>query len=767
MDGEGLPGGGSSGNGRPRLGEKETGFFPAPLGKKGDPGLERKEPSGAGRERGEERRHEVCMIPLRPMAEPGGPVPAGTGFFPLSFLLVLSFLLLPGASLSASPPGGGKKEKPPSFFAPLLVGGPGGVEAVLVRKKEIPAVLQVRRAGRAWKEVPAGSGRVLRVGLPPLEGRGPFSYRFSWKGGATPWYGFRPLPRPGAGRLSFAAYGDSRSNPRVHQALAAHMEARRPDLVVNTGDLVGRGSVWAQWERSYLGPLAPLASHTPIFTVMGNHEGENPSYFALCTRSGKKKAWWSADAGPVHFIGLDSNVSLDPGSPQRKWLEADLAKAAGTRAWKILLLHHPFFTACPGREPLRKVRALLPLLEARGVSLVLEGHDHHYMRTYPVVLESREKSAPGVVCVTTGGGGAPLYPVHPVPFAAKAVKTWHYLWIEARPDRLTGKVFDWKGKEIDSWTLTRKTGMPGPRYWVGSEEIVRAARSALDGIGPLLLGPGFPRSVRFAPLFPGGAGPLPDMDLVLRAGKGQEALWSLSGGGNAVPGKPWPWEIHCPPPGEISAGAPWPRLVLDFQMRGFAGNRRLLGPLPVWKRRGPWHGGGRGMRPIALVDRWGRPLSPGMLEISRREGSLVVLFQSPFGRKKTSKPRKPRPAQWARRSLAERLALFLCGPGGKRMQSFQVTRGYRSFHTGWGKKGLSPRAGWSVQVLPGLKGRGWGARWEIHLGERGLPSPAEGLLFQVSHELPFQDFFASSGPIESDHSPWPASMESLFFPKAQ
>ncbi|GEM_PF-4567610 len=709
------------------------------------------------------------MIPLRPYVEPSGPAPSGAGLFPSSSFLLLLCLLFPGPRLLSSPPGGKAKggDRPTSFFEPLLVGGPRGVEAVLVRKTNGPAVLQVRRAGRGWKEIPAGSGKVLRVPLPALPGKGPYSYRFAWKGGATKWHSLRPLPGPGAGKLSFAAYGDSRSNPKVHEALAALMKARRPDLVVNTGDLVGRGSIWDQWERSYLRPLGPLAGSVPIFTVMGNHERESPSYFALCTRSGKKRAWWSADVGPVHFIGLDSNVSLEPGSPQRKWLEADLARAAESPAWKILLLHHPFFTACPGREPAAKVRALLPLLEARGVSLVLEGHDHHYMRTYPVVLGISGKRTPGVVCVTTGGGGASLYPARPAPFAAKTVKVWHYLWIEADPGRLSAKVIDWKGKEIDSWVMDRKKGISGLRYWVGSEKVVRAGRAALDRVGPLLLGPGFPRVLRFVPLFPGTLGSLPEMALSLRTGREQRGLWALSGGGRAVAGKPWPWKILCPPPGRIPAGCPWPRLVLDFHLAGFAGNERLLGPLPLWRRPGPRRAGGRGLAPVPLVDRWGRALSPGMLQVSRREGTLLVRFQSVFGERKRSKPRSARLSQGARRSLAERLALHLCGPGGKRLQSFQVTRGYRRFHTGWEKKGLSPGKGWKVQVLPGLKGRGWGARWEISLRERGLPSPAAGLLFQVSHLLPFQDFFASSGPLKSDHSPWPASMEPLSFPKAQ
>ncbi len=698
-----------------------------------------------------------------PAVQPGGPARKGAGFFSVLALLGI----LPGVPFLSFHPGPGPSAEKTPLFAPLLVWGGKGVDVVLVRKAKAPAVLQVREGRGPLREVPAGEGTWLRVALPPLAGRGPFSYRFTWKGGGTGWHSFRPLPPAGGKELHFAAYGDSRSNPKVHRALVALMEARGPDLVVNTGDLVGRGTLWDQWERSFLRPLAPLASRVPLFTVMGNHEGESPSYFKLCAKGGKKRAWWSADVGPVHFVGLDSNVSLKPGSPQRKWLEKDLERAAPSRAWKILLLHHPLFTACPGRKPVARVRALLPLLAAKGVSLVLEGHDHHYMRTYPVVMRQGEASAPGLVCVTTGGGGAPLYPLRPAPFAAKALRTWHFLWFDVGREKLSVKVFDWKGKEIDTWVMTREKGMAGPRYWVGSEKVVQAGRKALDRVGPLLLGPGVPRSLSFSMIPPAGLPGLPRMGLLLRGGKEGAGAWSLSGGGEALPGRPWRWVIHLPPPGRITASSHWPRLFLEFQEKGLAGRIRSLGPIPLWKPRGPWRLGGQGLRPLPLVDRWGNRVPPGELEAFLDGKKLLVRFQSSLGEKKTSRPKKAAYAGWARRSLAERLVLHLCGSKGEGMQSFQVTRSYRRFHTGWEKKGTSPRRGWRVWVLPGLKGKGWGARWEISLEERGLPGPGKGLLFQVSHFLPFQDVYASSGPLKSDFSPWPGAMKAFSLLKAQ
>ena len=675
----------------------------------------------------------------------------------------------PGAQVkkSSSGPQGGNRDSIPGrgFFSPVLVGGPRGVEVVLVKRGGDPARLQVRGPGRTLREKDAGKGSLLRVALPVLPGRGPYSYRFTWKGGGTPWYSFRPLPEKKARRVRLAVYGDSRSNPKVHRALALLMAARKPDLVLNTGDLVGLGPVWSQWERSYLEPLAPLGSHVPIFTVIGNHEGEAPAYFKLCTRSGPKRAWWSADVGPLHLVGLDSNLPLGPGSPQRRWLEKDLAQAAPKPVWKILLLHHPFFTACPGRKPVAKVRELLPLIVSRGVSLVLEGHDHHYMRTFPVVLRLRDSPSPGLVCITTGGGGAHLYPVRRMPFTAKGVETWHYLSIDAGPDRLSGEAFDWKGKLIDSWVMTRKGGAPGPRFWLGSEALAQAGKAMLDGVGPLFLDKDFRREISLPLVLPSRLLPPPGMRLLLAEGRG----WTLSQAGKALPGKTWKWVLRFSGSGLPGEGA-WPSLLLDLGTAGIAGRIQHLGALPLWRPPGPWLLKGAGIGApgkIALVDREGKKEVPGLLAAGLQGGRLQVRFFSPLGKKKTSKPRAARLAQWAKGTRTECLVLHLCGPGGKRLQSFHVTRSYRRFQTGWSEEDALPGKGWKVRVLPGARGKGWGAEWEISLKERWLPLPGSGLMFQVSHFLAAEGIAVSSGPLKSDLVPWPRTMRLLAPPKPE
>jgi hypothetical protein len=101
-------------------------------------------------------------------------------------------------------------------------------------------------------------------------------------------------------------------------------------------------------------------------------------------------AFYSFDAGNVHFVGLDSAGSdRHPGGPMLTWLEKDLA--ATRRYWIVAFLHdspyalagaaadHPANDGGLSQE-LREM--VLPVLEAGGVDVVLSGHGASYQRSY-------------------------------------------------------------------------------------------------------------------------------------------------------------------------------------------------------------------------------------------------------------------------------------------------------------------------------------------------------------------------------------------------
>jgi hypothetical protein len=122
--------------------------------------------------------------------------------------------------------------------------------------------------------------------------------------------------------------------------------------------------------------------------------------------------WYEFAAGPVHFLVISTEHDVGAGSPQRAWLDAALARAAGAACaapWLVLAAHRPLYVPRPHKanaevgEHLRG--ALEPALLAAGVDLVLSGHVHAYSRSC-AVAEGR--------CVGADARGAARAPTHVV-----------------------------------------------------------------------------------------------------------------------------------------------------------------------------------------------------------------------------------------------------------------------------------------------------------------------------------------------------------------
>ncbi|MCP5120233.1 MAG: hypothetical protein GY953_56270, partial [bacterium] len=65
--------------------------------------------------------------------------------------------------------------------------------------------------------------------------------------------------------FTFAYYGDNKSGPHMHRRNALLIAAEKPNIVLQCGDLVSRGTVYSQWSRLFFTPAAPLISRVPIY----------------------------------------------------------------------------------------------------------------------------------------------------------------------------------------------------------------------------------------------------------------------------------------------------------------------------------------------------------------------------------------------------------------------------------------------------------------------------------------------------------------------
>src|SRR5690606_6782057 len=92
--------------------------------------------------------------------------------------------------------------------------------------------------------------------------------------------------------------------------------------------------------------------------------------------------------GNALFIVLDSNLEPEDQAP---WLEEVLKNS--TETWKFAIFHHPAYSSREHRDN-REVRKVWGgLFDEYHLDMALQGHDHAYLRTYPMKDETIHKTA--------------------------------------------------------------------------------------------------------------------------------------------------------------------------------------------------------------------------------------------------------------------------------------------------------------------------------------------------------------------------------------
>ncbi|MBL9087401.1 MAG: metallophosphoesterase [Planctomycetia bacterium] len=274
---------------------------------------------------------------------------------------------------------------------------------------------------------------------------------------------------PGAtdtARLAVA--GDVGTGTASARAVRDVLAATDPDALLLLGDLGYDDGTEADQRAGLLVPYAALLARTPTFTVLGNHDVRTAGGAALLgavplptnVRDGSER-YYAVDVGPVHLAVLDSNADLSASSAQRAWLDGDLA--ATSRPWRVVAFHHLVYSSGEHGDTPGLAASLGPVLDARGVDLVLAGHDHDYERTHPVLAGAATDTSggpayadpSGPVYVVSGGGGAELTPVGRRALTATSVMAFHGLEVVATPTSLAVTVRRADGVVIDAFTLTR------------------------------------------------------------------------------------------------------------------------------------------------------------------------------------------------------------------------------------------------------------------------------------------------------------------------
>ncbi len=218
----------------------------------------------------------------------------------------------------------------------------------------------------------------------------------------------------------FIAMGDSRNwevltvNPLRASIMNEVVEAN-PNLefILHSGDLVNQGGDQREWDLWFEDIENATLNNVTIYSAIGNHEiyavdgpddQDFSTYMENVNLPGNER-FYSFNYNKIHFIILNTeenwNGQFEMTTEQREWLITDLEN--NRLDFIVGLYHRPCFSvrSVARQNDAKEIREVLqPIFIDYGVDLVFAGHDHQYYRTF----------RDGVMHVTTGGAGAPLYP---------------------------------------------------------------------------------------------------------------------------------------------------------------------------------------------------------------------------------------------------------------------------------------------------------------------------------------------------------------------
>ena len=206
--------------------------------------------------------------------------------------------------------------------------------------------------------------------------------------------------------------GDNELHYEFYNQLLSDMRQFNPEWIALTGDITDdshfNGTIdLSEWELALTNQW-PILKDYPVSAVSGNHDGAINAFHARYTNNIPEGSdystgdYYSFDYQGVHFTCLNSNDTPNPKDPnttglrdaQLKWCEEDLAKHQNDK-FLIVMMHKGLFDSgghsCNDDhsdydiEQMR--RQLAPLFTKYGVDLVLEGHDHLYNLSYPMVAD--------------------------------------------------------------------------------------------------------------------------------------------------------------------------------------------------------------------------------------------------------------------------------------------------------------------------------------------------------------------------------------------
>jgi hypothetical protein len=338
--------------------------------------------------------------------------------------------------------------------------------------------------------------RVHAVGLKPNT-----TYVYSLGDGSptgwTPWRTTRTGP-DSPRDFSFLYMGDPQCGLEEWGKLlrAAHRRNPGSAFLLIAGDLVDRGNERTNWDHFFL-RAAGVFDELPLMPAIGNHEylDEGPRLYRAFfqpPRNGPSEMSpglvYSFEYGDAVFAILDSNPEATRGDGARiqaAWLDSVLSHSRAT--WKFVVFHHPMYTSHLTRKTPEDLRATwIPVFDKHQVDMVLQGHDHAYMRTHRMHADRvAQPDNPGTYYVVSVSG-TKYCEQAPRDYIARGevnVSTYQTIQIQHQERRLIYRSVDINGQEIDYLVIQKPAGKDSSEDYRNAPEPVRLATDprAADG----------------------------------------------------------------------------------------------------------------------------------------------------------------------------------------------------------------------------------------------------------------------------------------------
>ncbi len=251
---------------------------------------------------------------------------------------------------------------------------------------------------------------------------------------------------------------------------AAAMEAA---FIVSIGDNFYENGVSGlddpQWESSFERIYTAESLQCPWKVILGNHDyrgnvqaqldysakskrWQMPARYYLETQTlpdGTKADFFYVDTSPFikKYIGSRVNIAGQDTDAQLAWLDAALR--ASTAPWKIVIGHHPIYTALDDSDGYDHdqpdlIARLNPLLQKHNIPIYICGHDHCLQA---VRME-------GIRYVVSGAGSQTYTPNAPIR-GGFASGSHGFMTVQLSAERLDYALVDMFGKALYTDSIIR------------------------------------------------------------------------------------------------------------------------------------------------------------------------------------------------------------------------------------------------------------------------------------------------------------------------